>query len=43
MKTQVNAINFLLKKSPEKVLRWKFLSQKFLEIDDIVDRTYEFD
>jgi hypothetical protein len=32
-----------LKKSPEKVLQWKYLSQEFLELDDIVDRTYEFE
>jgi 7-cyano-7-deazaguanine synthase in queuosine biosynthesis len=43
MKTQVNTIDFLLKKSPEKVLQWKYLSQEFLELDDIVDRTYEFE
>ncbi|QNP29599.1 hypothetical protein [Cylindrospermopsis curvispora] len=43
MKTQVNTIDFLFKKSPEKVLQWKYLSQEFLELDDIVDRTYEFE
>jgi len=43
MKTQVNTIDFLLKKSLQKVLQWKYLSQEFLELDDIVDRTYEFE
>lgn len=43
MKTQVNTIDCLLQKSQEKEQNWKYLSREFLELDDIVDRTYEFE
>jgi len=43
MKTQVKTLEHLLTTSQEKEQKWKYLSREFLELDDIVDRTYEFE
>lgn len=41
MKVQINTLDRLLKLSSEREVQWKYITQEFLELDDIVDRTFE--
>jgi 7-cyano-7-deazaguanine synthase in queuosine biosynthesis len=41
MEVQINTLDRLLKLSTKKEIQWRYITQEFCELDDIVDRTFE--